>query len=190
MNHYRDSIGSLWFIGEIVNTGTVELVDIRVVVSLLDAAGQTVATGSSSTVGGDILNPGEFTVWRALLNNAPAEWADVRTQAQGARVTNFTRDRIYTELKTEGVTLVPPESQYGWVKASGQVVNTGTGTARFVEVTMGLYDQSGTLIAVANGYAKLEQIPPGGSAPFSLDFTGVRELPAHKEVFVSGSKAP
>ena len=74
------------------------------------------------------------------------------------------------------------------MKANGQVVNTGPVAAEFVRVTMGIYDEAGALIAVEDGYAELRQIPANGVSPFSLDFFGVQRVPAHKEVFVSGSR--
>ncbi len=188
VSNYRDSIGSLWFIGELMNNGQTDAGNLQVAISLIDEAGQTIASGSASSPAVDILKPGQKTVWKVLMNNKPEAWKEARIQAQAGPVPSYTRQSNYADLKAEGVTLSPPENQYGWVKASGQVLNTGAAQARFVKVTIALYDGTDKLIAVNDSYARLDQIPPGGSAPFSVDFTGVRQTPQRFEVYVNGSK--
>jgi len=190
VNSYRDRGGALWFVGEIVNTGSVQVAGLGVAVSLLDGSGQTIATGSATTIGLDILPPGAFTVWRALMNNAPQTWAEVRAQPQASPVSRTSLERAATGLTVEGLTLTPAAGPNDWLKVTGQVVNAGPEAASRAHVTMGLYDAAGQLIAVGDGSARLQQIPPGDSAPFSIDFLGQRDVPAHREVFVSGSRRP
>lgn len=186
--NYRDSIGSLYFIGEVVNKGQTEAANLQVAISLLGDGGQTLASGSAASFGVDILQPGEKTVWRALLNNKPESWKEERVQVQAGPVPSFVRETTYRDLKTEGVTLAPPENQYSWVKANGQVINTGTSSARSVRITVALYDDTGKLIAVSESYARLEQVPAGSSAPFSIDFTGTKQIPPKFDVYASGSR--
>lgn len=186
VSNYRDSAGGLWFIGELVNQGQTEAGGMEVAISLLDPGGQTIGTGKATTFGVPILKGGERTVWRALISNAPQAWATERVQAQAKPVAGFERELYHPDLKVEGVTLAPPENQYGWVKASGQIVNGGTRAAQFAQATVGLYDAEGKLTAVGFAFSRLEQVPPGGSAPFSVDFIGTKDLPAKFEVYVSG----
>ena len=186
VSNYRDSAGGLWFIGELVNQGQVEAGGLEVAISLLDAGGQTLGTGKGSTTGVPILKAGQRTVWRALISNAPPAWATERVQAQAKPVASFERELFHPDLKVEGVTLTPPENQYSWVKASGQIVNGGTRAARFAQATIGLYDADGKLMAVSSGYSRLEQVPPGGTAPFSIDFIDTKAVPAKFEVYVTG----
>jgi hypothetical protein len=85
---------------------------------------------------------------------------------------------------------VAPPGQYGSVTASGQVRNTGSVAVKYVKVTVGLYDADGKLLAVGDGFAKLDQIPPGGSAPFSVDFSRtVKQVPPTFEVYAAGQQA-
>ncbi|HET8627221.1 MAG TPA: FxLYD domain-containing protein [Thermomicrobiales bacterium] len=188
--NYRDSLGNLYFIGEVVNTGTADAANIQIAVSLLDAGGQTVATGQASALGLPALKPGQKTVWRALINNAPETWQEQRVQAQASQANALLTAAYYLDLQPAGVTLTPPANEYGWVKASGQVTNTGQGAATFVVVTIGLYGANGKLLAVADGATKLQQLTAGGSAPFAIDFVRVKEIPPKFEVYVHGVKQP
>jgi hypothetical protein len=68
------------------------------------------------------------------------------------------------------------------------VLNTGTATAKYVQITVGIYDAAGKLLRVADGSAKLDQVAPGGTAPFSVEISGVRAVPANFEAYVQGAK--
>jgi hypothetical protein len=182
---YKTSIDSVYCIGEVVNQGQAEASEVRIAISLLDATGKTVATGSAGgflpTV--PILKPGEKTVYYALMDGEPAEWAEQRVQVQGKPVTASTRSSAYLDVNADGVTI--GTNQYDWVVVSGQVVNTGTGTAKSVRVTAAVYDAEGKLVGVRDGYAKLEQIPAGGSAPFSIDFLNLEGEYPTVDVYIS-----
>lgn len=178
---------ALYFVGEVVNKGQVAASDIEVAVSLLDGAGKTIGTGSDSSMffAVPILNPGEKTVWKALIQSNPLAWKEERIQVQANPVSSIARALYYLDVKAEGVTLNPPANQYGWVNASGQITNTGTGIATLARVTIAAYDDTGHIIAIEDGYAKLQVIGPGQSAPFSVDFLNLKQLPAKYEVYVS-----
>lgn len=190
VGNYRDSLGNLYFIGEVVNTGTADAANIQVAVSLLDAGGQTVATGQAGALGLPVLKPGQKTVWRALINNAPGTWQEQRVQAQASQANALLTAGYYLDLQPAGVTLTPPASEYDWVKASGQVTNTGQSAAMFVVVTIGLYDANGKLLAVADGTTQLQQLAAGTSAPFAIDFIQMKQVPPKFEVYARGVKQP
>lgn len=177
---------ALYFVGEIVNKGQVDASDIQVAVSLLDEAGKTIGTGSASSLlpVTPILKVGEKSVWKAMIQSNPASWKEERIQVQAGPVSSIARTLYYLDVKADGVTLNPPANQYGWVSASGQIVNTGQGIATLASVTIAVYDDAGHIIALENGFAKLEQIGPGQSAPFSINFLGLKQLPPKFDVYV------
>lgn len=188
VSNYRDSIGTLWYVGEVVNKGQGDAGDIKVAISLLNDTGQTAAAGSSSTLGLPVVKAGGKTVWRALVDKAPEAWREERIQVQAGPVSSFARGYYYYDLKLDGLTVTPPANQYSSIAVTGQVLNTGTATAQYVQITVGIYDAAGKLLRVADGSAKLDQIAPGGTAPFSVEISGVKAVPAKFEAYVRGTK--
>lgn len=189
VSNYRDTIGTLWYIGEVVNTGQSDVSDVRVAISLLGDTGQTVASGSSEFVSPPILpivKAGQKAVWKALVRDAPATWKEERIQVQAGPVGTFARTFYYYDLRAEGIALAPPARSPGWVTASGQVVNAGTQPTRYASVTIAAYDDAGKLLAIGNGLAKLDEIAPDGSAPFSFDIDQLKAAPARYDVYVVG----
>ena len=57
--------------------------------------------------------------------------------------------------------------QRGWLKVQGEVQNNGETAAEGVKLVITLYDAGGTVIGTDFTYAKLDEILPGGSSPFS-----------------------
>ncbi len=193
VSNYRDSIGTLWFIGEVVNTGSADAARVQVAVSLLGDTGQTVAAGSSEFVSPPvlpILKAGSKAVWRALVREAPAVWKEERIQVQSMPVDAFARDFYYYDVRVEGVSLAPPTNSSGLVMVSGQVVNTGAKGTRYVSITVAAYDGADKLLAIGSGSAKLDKIPAGGSAPFSFGIDQLKALPTKSDVYVFGQALP
>ncbi len=191
VSNYRDTIGTLWYIGEAVNMGQADAAKVQVAVSLLGDTGQTVASGSSEFVSPPVLpiiKAGKKAVWRALLKDAPPTWKEERVQVQAGPVDSFSRDFYYYDVRVEGVSLAAPTRTGGWVSASGQVVNFGTATTKYALVVVAAYDASGKLLAVGDGSAKLDEIAPGGSAPFSFDVDQLTSIPASYDTYVFGQR--
>ncbi len=189
VTNYRDTSGSLWFMGEVLNTGQTDAGSIQIAISLIGDTGQTLAVGSAGAFlqSLPILKPGQKAVWSTLIDKAPEAWKEERVQVQVGQVQSYERTLYYFDLKTDGVTLDPP-TQFGGVKASGQIVNSGLGTAKNARVTIAMYDAEGKLLRVEDGYAKLDQIPPGGSAPFSIDAYTLKQVPPKFEIYVYSQK--
>ena len=187
-NSYIDSIGNLWIIGEIINTGTTDVSQMQVAVSFMDPQGQTFASGSASgtAFGLIMLAPGEKTVWRALMNSAPKDHGRVVIQAQAAPLSTYLRSAYSREVQVGGVTLAAPARASSWVTATGQVTNVGTTSVGPVAITLAGYGPDDRLIAVAEGYAKLDTIAPGTSAPFSIDAFQLKALPATYTMYAYG----
>jgi hypothetical protein len=182
---YYDTLGSLWVIGEIINNGTADVSSMRVAVSIVDANGQVLASGGTDVDAVWILHPTEYTVWRVLMDKAPATTGKVTVQAQAAPTSDYFRHLAHTGLKAQGVKIGP--DAFGLMSASGQVVNTGTTTAALIHITIGAYDANSNLIAVEDTFAQLNTIAPGQSAPFSMTIARLDAPPAFFETFVSGT---
>ncbi len=188
VSSYTDSSGALYFIGEVVNRGQGDATAIQIAISLIDAAGNTVATGRASTIGVYLLKGGARTVWSALISGKPAAWQEQRIQVQGGLVTPVYAATFADGLAVTGVTINPPTNQYSFVTASGQVQNTGAATARFPTVTLGAYDAAGRLTSVSLGSSALQEIAPGASAPFTVTLYNTTVVPTTYDIYVKGTK--
>lgn len=188
VSNYTDSIGSLYFIGELVNNGQIDATAIQIAISLIDATGNTIGSGQASTVGVYILKPGQRTVWSALITSKLTEWKEQRIQVQGGPVTAIYASTFADGLIVSGVTVNPPANQYSFVTATGQVQNNGAAVAKFPSVTLGAYDASGQLTSVSLGTAALQEVAPGATAPFTITLLNTKVLPTTYKLYVKGSK--
>ena len=176
---YVDSIGTLWFVGEIVNKGNAPATSVQVALSLLDNNGNVVGVGSDSP--SFIQANGKFP-FKIMVDQAPKEWKDVKIQIQGTPYDSQSFMPLYIDLKTDKVTGNP--SGYGTYGLTGIVINTGQKTATLVQIVAAAYDKDGKVIDVGDTFATLSDIAPGGDSPFSLDFSNLSEAPASYEIFV------
>jgi hypothetical protein len=187
VNSYRTTAG-LVVIGELVNTGAGDAGGFQLAVSLLDANGATVGAAAAADWGSSLLTPGQFTVWRAVVQNEPEGWKDVRVQAQASAANSAARDLADPDIRVQGINFTVARGAAGYVTATGQVANTGAVAADAVCVTMGAYDAGGTLLAVEYGCSPLLPLPAGASAPFSINFYQLTQPPARYEVFLKGRR--
>lgn len=182
VHHYRDNNGGLWFIGEVINTGPIDAVNVQVEVTLRNDAGQVAGTGAGSP-GLPALKPGRKVVWQALILSAPQRWKEEQVQAEAQATNAALSDLYHLDLEIDSIALSPPASQFDGVRAKGEVRNTGSSPARAILITVGLYDATGKLIAVAEGTTQRLEIAPGESAPFEVLFLNVKEVPPKAEAY-------
>lgn len=183
VSNYRDLNGGLWFIGEVVNNGPIEATNVRVEVRLVNDAGQTAGTGLTTSPGRPTLRVGEKTVWQALIASAAQTWKEEQVRATGQASNPALSEIMYLDLEVDSVTLSTPASQSDFVRAKGTVRNTGTSPARAILITVGLYDASGKLVAVAEGTTGRLEIAPGESAPYEVGFLNVKNAPPNAEAY-------
>lgn len=190
VNSYRDALGELWAVGELVNEGQLDAGEIEVSVTLLGEGEQPLETRQLSflLVGLPILKPGETTIWRGRVGRAPDALREVRARATGSPASSFTRGSYSFDLRADGVALHAPASQIGFVTASGQVVSTGAVALFSVQVVVGAYDEAGTLLRVEQTQVSFRGVAPGGTVPFAVTFTELKQVPARSEVYLSGRK--
>ena len=183
---YRNLIGTLVFVGEILNNGDAPATGIQVAISLLDSSGNVLATGSSNLASLRVAPANgkyPFSIW---VDKAPKEWKDIKIQVQGDPLDNNPLFPPYLDLKADKVTGQPPESSYGYYGLVGKITNVGQQTAKLVHIVAVAYDKDGKVIDVGDTYSKLDQIQPGTDAPFQLEFGNIKDAPARYETFVQG----
>jgi hypothetical protein len=187
----RQNDDTLWFFGELRNDGSVARESIEVRVNLLDAAGQEVASKVGYT-SMSYLKPGEVSPFSVLFGNddAPPPFARYAIEVRSSTA-DFRLDYTYRELSV----LPNPQArqdQYGFIKISGRVRNDGEQPAQFVQVYAVFYDQQGSVVGLASGYAETandEPLAAGTDARFELQGVIFSGVPARYRLFAEGSKA-
>ena len=160
-----NSMGALYFFGEITNTGDLPLGHPRVSVVLYDAAGQALGKELGYATQ-DFVVPGQRVPIKALFRQPP-EWTrfEVLFKPEAARYNGFL---VYTDLSPSEMTFArDPSLGYS---LSGMIKNIGERQARFVQVVVTLYNADGQVVGVDGTFARPNGLAPNESAPFKVPF--------------------
>ncbi len=156
------SLGGRYWLMTYKNTGTAVIDRPSVLVKLTDAAGKPVGeeTGQGTR---DQLAPGESMPCFVLKNDAPkgarAEVVPVPPQVA-------TREPWKQPLQVEG--LAHKKQMLGATSVVGEVIHTGKGNARFIEVIVVGVDAAGHPVSWGSGMPMTEALPSGGRSPFQV----------------------
>jgi murein DD-endopeptidase MepM/ murein hydrolase activator NlpD len=164
---YETPVGSLWCLGEIANTVDFPLTNVQVRVMLFNASGELLIEANAFTAA-DVIPPGERSPFGILFTSPPPDWANpqvaiMRGEAAEALAGSYVPITV-TESKGE------PSGPH--FRVSGAVQNASVEqTAGSVIVIATTYDAGGSVTGFRQGTVELEgTLPPGASAPFTLQF--------------------
>jgi hypothetical protein len=184
---YRDSAGSLWVVGEARNTGDARAADVEVAMSLLGGEGKPLATTYATTHLAEVPAQGRMP-FRGMFAQPPTDWKEVRIVLTAAPHDPTQRPDFVAGLQVEAATITPPVGG-GGVVVSGRVKNTGTDPALTIRIMAVLRGQDGKVVDVVDGYARLLELAPGTSSPFSLQFPEGKQVGPY-EIFLQGRTKP
>ena len=156
------NIGGLAIFGEAHNTSGTPLEQVRIGVTLLDDAGQTVAT-ADALAALDLLDPDERAPVAILFGELPARFARYQIdplRAVAAYVGSYYRDLEVANVATEG-------ERYAAYTVTGVVRNVGPEEAVQVEVVLTAYDPLGRVVATRKVEPEYNVIPRGGETTFT-----------------------
>ena len=180
---YETPVGSLWCLGEIVNTTDFTLTNVQIHVTLFDAAGEPLAEADAFAAV-DLIPPGERSPFGILFTTSPSGWASpqvtiVRGGAAGALADSYVPIAV-TEAESQ-----PSGSQF---QVSGVVQNTSAEQAAgSVSVVVTTYDAQGLVTGFRRGTVGNEDtLAPDATAPFTLLFTYHGDVPADFNVVAVG----
>lgn len=180
---YETPVGSLWCLGEVVNTTDVSLANVQVRVTLYDAAGQPLAQADAFAAA-DIIPPGERAPFGVLFTSPPAGWASpqvtvVRGEAAGA-LADF-----YVPIAISEVTGQPAGPQF---QVSGVAQNSSADRAAgSLSIVATTYDAQGLVTGFRQESLPLEgPVAPGVTVPFTLLFGFHGGAPADFRVIALG----
>ena len=165
---HETPVGSLWCMGDIVNTTDLTITNVQVHVMLLDAAGERL-TEADAFAAADLIPPGERSPFGILFTNPPPGWSSpqvtvVRGEAAGALAASFVPLTV-TEANGQ---LSGSQFQVNGVVQNSTADQT-SGTVRVIATT---YDAQGTVTGFRQGTIETEgALAPGATAPFNLVLT-------------------
>lgn len=180
---YETPVGSLWCLGEIVNTTDFTLTNVQVHVMLSDVAGEPL-TEADAFAAADIIPPGERSPFGILFTTTPPGWTSpqvtiVRGEAAGALADSYVP---ITVTEADGQ---PSGSQF---QVSGAVQNTSAEQdADSVRVIVTSYDAQGLVTGFRQGTVESEgTLAPDATAPFTMLFTTHGDTPTDFHVIALG----
>ncbi len=192
VGHFRDSLGALWFFGEVVNRGPGSASAVAVEVSVYNDRNQRLARGVTLSISNNVLKPGATGVWLTDMTDNPKKWHRVAItigqtiSADEMRASNYTGIRVDTSV-------MGPENPGYSDKVTGTVTNVGGKRARVDEIMVALYNRRGRLTRVAGQgilypYSSSQLLPPGKKAPYMISVLGVTHRVPRMVVYVRASK--
>jgi len=180
---HETPVGSLWCMGDIVNTTDSNLTNVQVHVILLDAAGERLAEADAFAAA-DLIPPGARSPFGVLFTNPPPGWATsdvtiLRGEAAGSLADSYVPIAV-TEMDGQ-----LSGSQF---QVNGAVQNTSADqTAGSVRVIATTYDAQGAVTGFRHRRVEIEgTLTPGATAPFTLLFTFHGDAPADFNVIALG----
>jgi len=185
---YLDSFDRLNIVGEAVNKGAVPAGNIKICAAVSDDNGNVLAMSTSNWDSLELVPPGGKYPFGLQFGAEAKDAKQVEIQIQAEPyVPEKAFFKPHSGLKLEGLSGAEPESSWGGYKLSGQVANAGDVPANWVKVVAVAYDATGAVVDVGNATPKTDgDLLPGASAPFELEFRGLKEEPASYQAFVQG----
>jgi len=183
---YETPVGSLWCLGEVINTNEIPLTNVQVRVVLFDAAGDSVVQ-ADGFVAAELLPSEQRSPFGILFTDPPADWTRsqvsvIRGEAAGEFASRFIP---ITVTETDG------QTTDGQFKVAGTVENAGTTlSADSIDVVVTTYDEEETVTGFRQEKVVLEgPLAPGESAPFSVLFSVHGGPPADFNITAAGRAA-
>lgn len=158
-NSYVDSIGDLHVIGVVQNDGTENLEYVKISATFYDKNNNVVGSRYTYTYM-DILTPQQKSPFDVLISK-PANYDHYKLSLSYDK----TDDEPFSGLKIQGVT--HHTDDYGYYYIDGEVKNTNTVKANYVEIVATLYDSNGKIIYTDFTYTNSD-IAPGQTSSFEF----------------------
>ena len=158
------SIGSVHFIGEILNTGSRPIAKPETIISLLDAQGNRLLFETGYTVH-DVLPPNETIPVVVLFTDPPPEWSAFEVFLQAEEITGREFMAYIDLIATEAEI---GRDEFADYVLTGEVQNTGEKRSDFVQVVVSLYGEHKHMVGVGSAYVAQSKMEPGDRSPFTV----------------------
>ncbi len=180
---YETPVGSLWCLGEVVNTTPYTLTNVQVRVTLFDPAGTPLIEGDAFAAA-DILPPADRAPFGILFISPPPNFASHQVTILRGEFAAGLGD-AYVPLDVEQANGAPSGPQF---EVTGQVRNADPArVAASVVVIVTTYDEEGRVTGFRQQTVDIgEGLAPGATASFRLLLTAYRGVPADWSVIAIG----
>jgi len=155
---------SLYFFGEITNTGDAPLYKPQVSIVLYDASDHALSNSRGFAVH-DVVLPGQRVPISVFFHTVPAQWTrfEVFFKPQAAHSTQL---QYYTDLSPSDIKF-ERDPLIGY-SLSGLVKNTGARSVKYVQAVVTVYDAANYVVGTDQGFASPDALAPNESAPFKV----------------------
>ena len=158
---YQTPVGSIWVLGEVLNSTDQPVENVEVRVSLLNAAGVEVAA-QTNFVALDAIPVGGRAPFSVSFPTLPPDAAGVQALVVRADP-SYNHETRYAQLQLKDVQTRQDGSQY---RVTGAVANVGSTNAKEARLVITLYDQAGQVSGFRAFPLPDEVLVAGGSVPF------------------------
>jgi LysM repeat protein len=180
---YETPAGSLWCLGEVINTAPAPVTNVQMLVTLFDSEGRRMAE-ADTFVAADLILSGERAPFGVLFMDPPPGQTVPRvTTLRGEVAGELTASYVpMSAVETEGELSGPQ------FEVSGEVQNdSAEQPAVNVSVTVTTYDADGLVTGFRQATVELEtSLAPGTRAPFSLLLNFHGDPPTNLNVIATG----
>lgn len=180
---YETPVGSLWSLGEVVNTTAITITNVQLKVTLFDAAGEPLVE-AESVAAADLLPPGAQSPFGILFTTPPPDWANYRVTIIRADDVGTLADS-YVPITVTEVDGRPSGSRF---QVNGALENVDPDrVAKPVHVIVTTYDLQGAVTGFREHILETDNgLAPGASASFDLLFTFHGDTPKDFNVTALG----
>jgi LysM repeat protein len=166
---YETPVGSLWCLGEVINNTGAAIEQVQVAVSLYDAEGEVVATGSTFTEFDIIPNESKMP-FALLFTEPPSGFSHHQVVAlSGVAVAHWGRNYMDLTIESDRGE-VSGERAY---VVTGQVRNTGQHDAEQIRMVVTAYDAEGRVVGIRRGSPETQTLGIGESSPFRVSLSSL-----------------
>lgn len=177
---YKDPLGSLWCLGEVVNSTESSIENVQVRVTLHSAEGEELA-GDSVFAALDLVLSGQRAPFGVLFTKPPEGFERFGAAPIRAEASTEPANR-YAMLDLTGIEASLAGSLF---QVSGSVTNPGQGVVTSVTVVVTTYDGEGRVTGFRQSRLS-EDVPAGGSVAFAASLMPYDGTPANYTVAVQG----
>ena len=156
---FVDSIGYYHVVGEVRNNTGAPMGFVEIVATLYDDSGGITGTGFTYSML-SVIPSGGKSPFEVLVDKHEGT-TKYKLQAQGNEGELGRQDLVISGDSSS-------KDSIGYLHIQGEVQNTGTEPATFVELIATLYDADGNVVGVGFTYTSLDTIPAGGASPFDV----------------------
>jgi LysM repeat protein len=180
---HETPVGSLWCLGEVVNTTASTLTNVQVRVLLFDADGE-LGAAADVFADADLIPPGERSPFRVLFTDPPASWASPQvTIIRGEEAGGLAAAYVPIAVLQPEERLSGPQFQ-----VSGVLQNdSAERAAASISVIVTIYDEEGLVTGTRQEEIELETpLAPTATMPFTMLLNFHGDAPADFHVVALG----